>query len=102
MTRDRDHHFVVTETRGPVLLITISRPEVKNAINEATARAIACALDELDHRHELAVGVLTGAGGTFCAGMDLKAFLAGERPAVPGRDSEVSSNAPLTSRLSPR
>jgi enoyl-CoA hydratase len=68
-----------------VCVITLSRPEVRNAVNEEMARAIAAALDELDASPGLTAGVITGAGGTFCAGMDLKAFLAGERPSVPGR-----------------
>ncbi|MGW7691364.1 crotonase/enoyl-CoA hydratase family protein [Streptomyces asiaticus] len=68
-----------------IAVITINRPESRNAINRAVAGAIASALDELDERDDLAVGIITGAGGTFCAGMDLKAFLRGERPHVPGR-----------------
>jgi len=76
---------VRTEEHGRVLLVTIDRPEVRNAIDEATAQGIADALAELDARDDLSVGVLTGAGKGFCAGMDLKAFLAGERPSVPGR-----------------
>ncbi|MDQ7903812.1 crotonase/enoyl-CoA hydratase family protein [Phytohabitans sp. ZYX-F-186] len=76
---------VRTEEQGRVLLVTIDRPEVRNAIDTATAKGIAAALTELDERDDLSVGVLTGAGKGFCAGMDLKAFLAGERPSVPGR-----------------
>jgi enoyl-CoA hydratase len=76
---------VETETDGSVLVITINRPEVRNAVNTAVAVGIAAALDELDARDELAVGVITGAGSSFCAGMDLAAFLAGERPQVEGR-----------------
>ncbi|WP_432843209.1 crotonase/enoyl-CoA hydratase family protein [Dactylosporangium sp. CA-092794] len=76
---------VRTEEHGRVLLVTIDRPEARNAINAAAAEGIAAALSELDARDDLSVGVLTGAGKGFCAGMDLKAFLAGERPAVPGR-----------------
>lgn len=76
---------VRTEVDGRVLVVTIDRPHRRNAIDTAAARGIAAAMDELDDRPELSAGVLTGAGGTFCAGMDLKAFLAGERPAVPGR-----------------
>ena len=90
---------VFTEQRGRILVLTIDRPESRNAIDEATATAIGAALDELDARDELTIGVLTGAGGTFCAGMDLKAFLAGERPTVPGRGFagivERSSEKPL-------
>jgi enoyl-CoA hydratase len=63
-----------------VLLITINRPEVRNAVNGAVAEGIAGALDELDAEDSLSVGVLTGAGGFFCAGMDLGAFVKGESP----------------------
>jgi enoyl-CoA hydratase len=76
---------VLLEQRGAVLIVTINRPAVRNAINLATAEALASAMDLLDGRGDLAVGILTGAGSSFCAGMDLKAFLAGERPSVAGR-----------------
>jgi enoyl-CoA hydratase len=76
---------VLVERRGFTQVITISRPEAKNAIDAATARALAAAADELDADAGLRVGVLTGAGGTFCAGMDLKAFLRGESPSIEGR-----------------
>jgi enoyl-CoA hydratase len=69
---------VLTERRGNVLLITINRPEMRNAVNAAVASGIGNALDELDADDELAVGILTGAGGYFCAGMDLGAFVKGE------------------------
>ena len=71
---------VLSERRGNVLLITLNRPEVRNAVNAALAAGVAGALDELDEDGELAVGVLTGAGGFFCAGMDLGAFVKGESP----------------------
>ncbi|HXP38254.1 MAG TPA: crotonase/enoyl-CoA hydratase family protein [Solirubrobacteraceae bacterium] len=71
---------VLTERRGNVLLITINRPEVRNAVNGAVAEGIAGALDELDGDETLSVGVLTGGGGFFCAGMDLGAFVKGESP----------------------
>jgi enoyl-CoA hydratase len=76
---------VLVERRGAVQVITINRPEAKNALNEAVAIGIAAAVDELEESDDLHVGVLTGAGGTFCAGMDLKAFLRGESPTVDGR-----------------
>lgn len=76
---------VLTARDGAVLVITMNRPQARNAINGALSRGVAAALDELDGDPALAVGVLTGAGGTFCAGMDLKAFLAGDFPLVPGR-----------------
>jgi enoyl-CoA hydratase len=71
---------VVTERRENVLLITLNRPEVRNAVNAALAEALAGALEELDRDDSLSVGVLTGAGGFFCAGMDLGAFVRGESP----------------------
>jgi enoyl-CoA hydratase len=71
---------VVSERRGNVLLITINRPEMRNAVNGAVAEGIAGALDQLDADGELTVGVVTGAGGYFSAGMDLGAFVKGESP----------------------
>src|SRR5271157_3936354 len=71
---------VLTERRGNVLLITLNRPEVRNAVNAALAAGVAGALDELDSDESLSVGILTGAGGFFCAGMDLGAFVKGESP----------------------
>ena len=71
---------VLTDKRGNVLLITLNRPEVRNAVNAALAEGVGKALDELDADPELSVGVLTGAGGFFCAGMDLGAFVKGESP----------------------
>lgn len=76
---------LLQEIRGNVMLLTINRFEARNAMDLETATAIAAALDELDARDDLSVAVLTGAGGTFCSGMDLKGFLAGKRPSVPGR-----------------
>lgn len=70
---------------GAVLVITIDRTEVRNAIDRATSEALARAMDELDADPALVIGVLTGAGGHFCTGMDLKAFLRGERVELPGR-----------------
>ncbi len=76
---------VLSERRDRVLLITINRPDQRNAVNGAVARGIAAALDELDGDGELSVGVLTGAGKGFCAGMDLRGFQTGDRPHVEGR-----------------
>jgi enoyl-CoA hydratase len=69
---------VLRERRGNVLLITLNRPQVRNAVNAALAAGVAGALDELDADDALSVGVLTGAGGFFSAGMDLGAFVKGE------------------------
>lgn len=76
---------VRVERDGAVLVVTIERPQAKNAINTAAAEGIGAAMEQLDTDDSLFVGVLTGAGGVFSAGMDLKAFLAGEKPHVPGR-----------------
>src|SRR5262245_33176155 len=76
---------VLTQRRGDVLVITLNRPDQRNAVNGAVAQGIADALDELDGDAGLRAGVLTGAGKGFCAGMDLKAFVAGERPHVGDR-----------------
>lgn len=77
---------VLTERRDGVLLITLNRPDARNAVNYELARGLADALDELDADPQLAVGVLTGAGKGFCAGMDLGAFASGgPRPWIEGR-----------------
>lgn len=72
---------VLTERRERVLLITLNRPKAKNAVNTALAQGLTAAIDELDGDDGLTAGVLTGAGGGFSAGMDLKAF-ATEGPPV--------------------
>jgi enoyl-CoA hydratase len=76
---------VLVERRGAVQVITINRPQARNALNGAVAAGVRDAADELDADGDLRAGVLTGAGGTFSSGMDLKAFLAGEVPSFPGR-----------------
>lgn len=76
---------VLTTVVDGVLVVTINRPAARNAINTVTAVAIGEAMDRLESDSSLVSGILTGAGGTFCAGMDLKAFLGGERPSIPGR-----------------
>jgi enoyl-CoA hydratase len=73
-----DSGAVLTEAHGRVLVITINRPDQRNAINAAVANGIAAALDQLDDSRDLSLGVLTGASKGFSAGMDLKAFVAGE------------------------
>ena len=82
-----------------VMVITLNRPHAKNAVTLAVAEGVAAALDELDARDDLAVGIITGAGGTFCAGMDLKAFLRGERPSLPGRGFAGITEAPPATPL---
>ena len=77
---------VGTSREGAVLVITLNRPEVKNAIDSDLSLGVLAALAELDGDDDLRVGVLTGAGGTFCAGMDLKAFA---RDGLPDRVDDI-------------
>ncbi|MFD5825360.1 crotonase/enoyl-CoA hydratase family protein [Lentzea sp. NPDC060358] len=90
---------VRTERTGSALLITIDRPQVRNAVNAAVATALSAALDELEASPELRVGVLTGAGGSFSAGMDLKAAMRGESPVVDERGLGGLTEAELTKPL---
>jgi enoyl-CoA hydratase len=76
---------VLTERDGGIAVITINRPEARNAVNGEVARGIAAAVDEFDDARDVRVIILTGAGGTFSAGMDLKGFLAGDSPSLKGR-----------------
>src|SRR4051812_43283629 len=85
---------VLVEQRKHVLVMTLNRPEARNAINEGIAEELAAALDRLDGDPDLRIGVLTGAGGTFSAGMDLKGFLRGENPVIEGRGLAGITEAP--------
>ncbi|MCH9729620.1 MAG: crotonase/enoyl-CoA hydratase family protein [Actinomycetia bacterium] len=85
---------IQVEHHDRVLVITINRPEVRNAFNLAVARGLADAMDELDDTAGLSAAIVTGAGGNFCAGMDLKAFMAGEVPAIPGRGIGFTERPP--------
>jgi len=76
---------VLVEEDNGLVVITINRPHARNAVNRAVSYGVCAAIDELERRDDLRIGVLTGAGGTFCSGMDLKAFLAGEVTRVEGR-----------------
>jgi len=76
---------VLVEHIDGIVVITINRPEVRNAVNRAVSLGVCAAVDEMDRRSDLRIGILTGAGQTFCAGMDLKAFLRGEITRVEGR-----------------
>lgn len=78
--------LVKVEIQDQVLIITLNRPEARNAINHDAAVQLAAALDELDNNPDVVVGILTGANNTFCSGMDLKAFAKdGQRPYVGDR-----------------
>ncbi|GFG98275.1 enoyl-CoA hydratase [Mycobacterium timonense] len=86
---------VLVEQRDRILIITINRPKAKNAVNSAVANGLAAAVDRLDGEPGLSVGILTGAGGSFCAGMDLKAFARGELPIVEGRGMGFTERPPV-------
>lgn len=84
-TADQNDRELRVEERGRVLILTMDRPASRNAMSLTMSQQIAQALEEFDARPDLSVAVITGAGGTFCAGMDLKGFARGERPVVEGR-----------------
>ncbi len=90
---------VLVDVADGIMTVTLNRPKAKNAANKALAEGVAAAMDELDSNDDIKVAILTGAGGTFCAGMDLKAFVSGETPQIPGRGfaglTEASPRKPL-------
>jgi enoyl-CoA hydratase len=92
---DNSENVVLVEQRDRILVITINRPEAKNAVNAAVSQGLADAMDRLDGDAGLSVGVLTGAGGSFCAGMDLKAFARGENVVVEGRGMGFTQRPPV-------
>lgn len=82
----RDHNDeVLASDNAAMMVITVNRPQAINAVTTAVTHGFADCLDALDARADPLVGIVTGAGGIFCAGMDLKGFLAGEVPTVEGR-----------------
>jgi enoyl-CoA hydratase len=70
---------ILTDRDQDVLIVTINRPEVRNAVDIPTAEALLGTFQEYEREDRARVAVLTGAGGTFCAGADLKAIAAGQR-----------------------
>ena len=92
---DNSEQAVLVEQRDRILIITINRPQAKNAVNAEVSRGLADAMDRLDDDAGLSVGVLTGAGGSFCAGMDLKAFARGENVVVEGRGMGFTERPPV-------
>jgi enoyl-CoA hydratase len=74
---DAEQQAILTERRGTTWVVTINRPEVRNAIDSPTAAALAQAMRAFDGDASLSVAVLAGSGGTFCAGFDLKAVAEG-------------------------
>jgi enoyl-CoA hydratase len=86
------------ETDGPIVVVTIDRPEVRNAVDRATAAELAAAFRRFEADDALAVAILTGAGGTFCAGADLKAVASGGGNVV--REEGDGPMGPTRMRLS--
>jgi len=80
-----EEQAVLVDVNDGVMIVTLNRPKARNAANKALAVGVAAAMDELDSNDDIRVAILTGAGGTFCSGMDLKAFVSGEVPTVEGR-----------------
>lgn len=90
---------VLTAFDSGIAVFTINRPEARNAVDLEVAEALAAAVDEFESRPDLVVGILTGAGDNFCAGMDLKAFARGEKPSLPGRGFAGIAEQPPTKPL---
>ena len=86
---------VLSEVHGRVLLVTLNRPDARNAVDRALGDALVAAMARLDDDPDLSLGVLTGAGKGFSAGMDLKAFAKEGPPAGFGAFLEKSSAKPL-------
>lgn len=84
---------VLIEDRGPVRIVSINRPEVRNAVNPATADALRDAFTAFDTDDAVDVAVFTGVDGAFCAGYDLKAF-AGAKGDVPYEPEGVGPMGP--------
>jgi enoyl-CoA hydratase len=78
------------ETKGAVAIVTIDRPEVRNAVDRPTAEALTAAFRRFDADERMLVAILTGAGGTFCAGADLKAVAEGR-----GNRTEIDGDGPM-------
>jgi len=85
---------VLVSTDDGIMVVTINRPEAKNAANRAVAQGVAAAMEQLDGDKDIRVAIITGAGGTFCSGMDLKGFVSGETPVVKGRGFAGLTEAP--------
>jgi enoyl-CoA hydratase len=85
---------ISTHTQGNILIVTIERPDRRNAVDSATAGALYEAFRAFDGDDRLSVAILTGAGGCFCAGADLKALASGDRP-VRLDDAGANSLAPM-------
>lgn len=80
-----EEQAVLVDVADGIMTVTLNRPKARNAVNLSVAKGIAAAMDELDSNDNIHVAIITGAGGTFCSGMDLKAFVTGELPSIKGR-----------------
>ncbi len=89
---------VAYEIRAGVAVVTLQRPEARNAVDDPTAAALDAAFERFDADDACAVAVLTGAGGHFCAGADLKAVAAGARVNI--AEAGVAPMGPTRRRLS--
>ena len=93
-----ESEVIVSDDNG-VLTIMLNRPHAKNAANKVLAEGVSAAIDQLESDPNLRVAVITGAGGTFCSGMDLKGFVRGETPYIEGRGfaglTEYSTKKPI-------
>lgn len=93
-----DSTTVRWEVDGPVVVVTIDRPEVRNAVDGPTAAQLADAFRRFDVDDTLAVAVLTGAGGAFCAGADLKAVATGRIGVTHDGDGPMGPSRMLLSK----
>lgn len=90
---------VKVSRHGSALVVAIDRPERRNAVNRAVSLAMAAAMDTLESDETLRAAIITGSGGNFCSGMDLKAFVDGERPELEGRGFAGICEAPPSKPL---
>jgi enoyl-CoA hydratase len=87
------------EIEGGVAVITLDRPEARNAVDGNTALAVERSIRDMEADESVRACVITGAGGNFCAGMDLRAFLRGEIVRLPGTGFAGVTQAKLTKPL---
>lgn len=76
---ENSNEFIKTEKKGKLFIITINRPEARNAFNSETSEQMKAAIDRFEEDPDLFIGIITGAGGTFSAGADLKEAAKGKR-----------------------
>jgi len=99
MEKKMNDNPVLIDTVDGVMTITLNRPEVKNAANRPLAENMVVALEQLENDPDLRVAIITGAGDSFCTGMDLKAFVSGETPLIYGLGFAVVTQNPIKKPL---